>query len=66
MTSLRDEDKAYAVHRLLSLMADLADSGGSGSHVQMTVKMVVPESDKDKIIERATEAGAQQATSTEL
>jgi hypothetical protein len=64
MTSLTDDDRRYAVRMLLSALAEAAD--GDASHIQMTVKITAPLSTKGRILERANQADAQQATSNEL
>jgi hypothetical protein len=63
-TSLTDEERGYAARILLSALGEAAD--GDASHIQMTVKITAPADVRDRIIERAKQAGAQQATSTEL
>jgi hypothetical protein len=49
---------------LLSTLAEVAD--GDASHIQMAVKITAPSAAKDRILDRAHQAGAQQATSNEL
>ena len=63
-TSLTDEDRGYAVRMLLSALGEAADS--DATHIQMTVKITVPANVRDRIVERAKQAGTQQATSSEL
>lgn len=63
-TSLTDEERGYNVRMLLSALAEAADA--DASHIQMTVKVTAPADVRDRIIERAKQAGAQQATSSEL
>src|SRR4029077_4211564 len=55
-TSLTDEYRGYQVRMLL---ADAAD--GDAGHIQMTVRITAPRQARDRIIERAKQAGAQQA-----
>jgi PASTA domain-containing protein len=63
-TSLRDEERGYQVRMLLAALAEAAD--GDAAHIQMTVRITAPRQARDRIIERAKQAGAQQATSSEL
>jgi hypothetical protein len=63
-TSLTDEERGYTVRMLLSALGEAAD--GDAAHIQMTVKITAPGPARDRIIERARQAGAQQATSSEL
>ena len=63
-TSLTDDERGYAVRMFLSALAEAADD--DATHVQMTVKITAPERARDRIIERAKQAGAAQATFSEL
>ena len=63
-SSLTDEERGYAVRMLLAALGEAAD--GDAAHIQMTVKITAPGQVRDRIIERAKQAGAQQATSSEL
>ena len=63
-SSLTDEERGYAVRMLLAALGEAADS--DAAHIQMTVKITAPGQVRDRIIERAKQAGAQQATSSEL
>jgi hypothetical protein len=49
---------------LLSALGESVD--GDAAHIQMTVKITAPADARNRIIERAKQAGAQQATSSEL
>jgi hypothetical protein len=63
-TSLTDEERGYTVRMLLSALGEAAD--GDAAHIQMTVKITASGPARDRIIERARQAGAQQATYSEL
>jgi Protein of unknown function (DUF499)/PASTA domain len=63
-SSLTDEERGYAVRMLLSALGEAVD--GDAAHIQMTVKITAPADARDRIIERAKQAGAQQATFSEL
>ncbi len=63
-TSLTDEERGYTARMLLSALGEAAD--GDATHIQMTVKITAPAAVRDRIIERAKQADALQATSTEL
>jgi hypothetical protein len=63
-TSLTDEERGYAARMLLAALGEAVD--GDATHIQMTVKITAPADVRNRVIERAKQAGAQQATSTEL
>ena len=54
-TALREEDRRQAAWHLLNSLAEIVDEGAS--HVQIVVKVVVPEEAAEKLKRLATDAG---------